>query len=351
MKFIIILLSFLLCLPILGQDLIGESVEYDPVGDRYFVSSDGNSIQVYKHGIEPEVSYFGDGLEADFGMEVMNNHLFALSGSTVYVYDLDTEMEVTAIDIPGGQFLNGMASDGDNRIWVTDFSAGSIYEITYDADPSQIVVEEIVSDLDVTPNGIVYDAPNDRLIFVTWSGGKVMTVDADKNVSELADVGLQQMDGIDDFIDGQFFVSSWGPNRITLFNSDFSAADTVTEDVNNAADICYGHGTGAVAIPSTSNELIIYQYAFFETGINKGNLSAINFWPNPAGNEIQLDLASVKEEVQVNLFDVSGKFVAKLYEGAPQAIGTLDLSDIARGQYLLRIETAEQSYSAPLLKQ
>src|SRR5690606_33069188 len=113
------------------------------------------------------ISFFGSGLQASYGMEVMNNTLFAIDGNTVYGYDLTSESEVMQISIAGAAFLNGMASDGNNRLWVTDFSAKRIHEIDvsdYENPQAALVVANTLT----TPNGIVYDEVEDRLIFVNW---------------------------------------------------------------------------------------------------------------------------------------------------------------------------------------
>ena len=76
------------------------------------------------------------------------------------MFDLDTEELLGQTTIPGSEFLNGMASDAaGNRIWVTDFSGGNIYEINV-TDDNDLQVNTIVSNTVCTPNGITYDEQN-----------------------------------------------------------------------------------------------------------------------------------------------------------------------------------------------
>ncbi len=95
-----------------------EYVEYDPIQNRFLVSNQNNIIQRNTDG---SLDYFGNGASASYGMEVMNNILFAIDGP-VKGYDLNTGDEIMSIDIPGAGFLNGMASDGISKLYVTDFT-------------------------------------------------------------------------------------------------------------------------------------------------------------------------------------------------------------------------------------
>ena len=141
----------------------GESVEYDSTGHRFFTSSDNTSI--VQRASNGTLSYFGTGLTADYGMEIMGNTLFAVSGSMVKGYDLSTELEVMNATVPGSNFLNGLTNDGNGNLYVTGYSSHKIFKIdaTNLAAP---VVTTIVSNTVTAPNGIVYDGANNRLIFV-----------------------------------------------------------------------------------------------------------------------------------------------------------------------------------------
>jgi len=352
MKLITILSALFLVGSIHAQDLIGESVEYDPVGNRFFVSSDANSIQIVDADTE-ETSHLGEGLEASFGMEVMNNHLFAIEGSGVKVYDLETEMLVKTINVTPGNFLNGMTSDGASRIWITDFSALSIQEINYNFETDEHTTTFIAVELPNTPNGIVYDGPNNRLLFVTWNGGKVNAIDLDNNeFSEVADVGLDNMDGIDEDANGSFYVSSWSPQRITKFNNDFTESETIeVSGLLNGADICYAKEIGTLAIPSTSNELILVKVEdVFGSGI-ENSPSAFQFWPNPVESVIHFDVKGMDGSLKISIHDLTGKWIRDLFTGNSSDLGNIEVENIPTGSYFLRLETEKRAYTQSFMKQ
>ncbi|MDP6909332.1 MAG: hypothetical protein QF371_07500, partial [Flavobacteriales bacterium] len=158
-------LFLIACLqPAMAQSLSGvESVEYDPVNNQYLTSADGSSIVA----IAPNgaLSYFGSGLLADYGMEVVNGTLFTVAGSTIKGYSLSTATEVMSHPIAGAGFLNGMGNNGADKLWVSDFSTKKIIEVdisNLNSPSSSVVVANTVS----TPNGIVYDGANNRILFV-----------------------------------------------------------------------------------------------------------------------------------------------------------------------------------------
>ena len=104
-----------------------EAVEYDPTGNRFLITN-GSSILQQASGSD-ELEFFGNS-DADYGMEVIENTLYTISGGgsqSIKFHDLTTEEELNSISIPASGFLNGMASDPiGNRIWVTDFSNNPI---------------------------------------------------------------------------------------------------------------------------------------------------------------------------------------------------------------------------------
>ena len=86
-----------------------EAVEYDPAGQRWFVSNGSSLLVTDNQGAD--WSFFGEA-QATHGMEVMGNHLFAIGDNVIRAYDLGDASEVGSLSIPGVGFLNGMGNDG-----------------------------------------------------------------------------------------------------------------------------------------------------------------------------------------------------------------------------------------------
>ena len=122
-----IVLNSILC----AQTLSGiESAEYDPINHRFLVSNGSGVMEVDASG--NAIGVIGGGTpQADYGMEIIGNTLFSVVGSTVKAYQLDSGSLISSVSIVGAGFLNGLACDGVNRVWVTDFSNAKIMEIDY----------------------------------------------------------------------------------------------------------------------------------------------------------------------------------------------------------------------------
>lgn len=236
-----------------------ESIEYDPIQGRFLVSN-SNSV-VHVDGDGNGVSTLPSPLAAAYGMEIFNNHLFAIHSNRVKVFDLATNTLVQNVNITGAGFLNGMASDGVARVWVTDFSTKKIHQIDF-TDLANPVTTLLSNNTTTTPNGIVYDEANNRLVFVAWgSNAPIKALDlTDNTITTLATTTLGNCDGIDKDGLGNYFVASWSPNRITKYSPDFSVSEiiTVTGGLSSASDICYANEIDTLAIPNSGNTTVVY---------------------------------------------------------------------------------------------
>jgi sugar lactone lactonase YvrE len=332
-----------------------ESVEYDPINGR-FLASNGSSI-IEMDGDGNEVAFFGDA-EADYGMEVMGNVLYAIVGSSIIGYDLTSGLEVNSIAIAGASFLNGLASDGVNRLWATDFSAKKIHEINYSdlGNPTSAV---IVANTTTTPNGICYDGANNRLVFVNWgSNAKIKQVDlTDNTVSTIIDnAGVGNIDGIDHDNNGNFYTSSWTPNRITKWSNEFALNEIITvTGLSSPADICYAPENDTLAIPNSGNSTI--KYVGFQ-GVNveilKHSQAPLICYPNPSADQciVAFELKT-PSMVELRLVDANGQVVyIGLNENMPaskQKVVT-NLQELAAGTYNWLLTTVEGTITLPIIK-
>ncbi len=356
---------FLFCLVFLSvsqiafaQQLTGiESAEYDAVNHRFLISNGNNIIQV--DGSGNEVAYFGSDPEADYGMEIMGTALYAIVGNSVKAFDLTSGLQVSSIAISGATFLNGMASDYDHRIWVTDFTDKSIYEIDFTdwANPSFV---QVVANTVTTPNGICYDPDNNRLVFANWgSSAKIKAVSlVDYSVSTLVNnTGVGNIDGIDNDNYGNFYIASWTPNRITKYSSEFTVSETITVvgSLSSPADIAYAEEIDTLIIPNSANATVRF-VGFTPSGIEVTPENPIAFacYPNPVNENSVISFRLQQPGVtRIEILDTQGKMVDLLFEENLPAslhkivIGDLDLSS---GNYLWRITSGELQMTQAFVK-
>lgn len=324
-----------------------ESVEYDAENDRHLVS---NNTSIIARASDGSLSYFGDA-RANYGMEIMDGVLFAVYNSQIRAYDLETADQLSSLTITGASFLNGMASDGAGRLWITDFGAGRIYEVNA-SDPSSMSFEQVAS-FSGSPNGIVFDAENNRCVFVMWGTNaaiREMSLE-DYNVSTITNTSLGYLDGIDRDADGNYYVASWSPTRITRYTSDFSSSETVVSSgLDNPADICFAPGTGILAVPNSGdNTLLLVE--FETTDIQESDVSfKMNVYPNPSISDINFEFyLAESQDVSLDIYDLSGKHVANLLNGRGklgiQRVVILS-GELAPGNYISLLRVGKDVYSA-----
>ena len=314
-----------------------ESVEYDSVNNRWLVS---NGNRIISDDGQGNLSYFGNGATS-YGLEVIGNTLFGIQGSSIIGYDLTTEQQVTIATISGASFLNGMTSNGVNTVYVTDFSQGKIHKVDF-LDFANPIIEEIVSNTQNTPNGILYDESNNRLIYVSWgNNAQIKQVNLSNNqVSTIVTTILGNIDGIDDDAVGNFYVSSWSPDRITKYDSNFQNPETVdTPSLSAPADIGINKTTGIMGIPM-GNNVIFVDLGVLSIDEYIGNRPSFTLSNNPIDSNSKLEIFSNQTtQMKIELFDVAGK-----------KIKTISDSNINVGKTDITLEMIKQSPGVYFIK-
>ncbi|MFK7809772.1 MAG: T9SS type A sorting domain-containing protein [Saprospiraceae bacterium] len=322
-----------------------ESIEYDEANNRFLISNGNNILARASDGT---LSFFGTG-SASHGMEVMEDKLYALDSPNLKAFDLETEEEVMSLNISGAVFLNGLTNDGVNTLYATDFSAGKIYKIDVsDIDnPSfEIIVENTDNE---TPNGIIYDGANNRLIYTNWGGNaKIQAVDlTDFSISDVVQTSVGNIDGIDDDSDGNFYISSWSPSgRITKYDANFENPVTVTTPtLNGPADIGYAQAIDTLGVPQGNDA----DYIGFEVVSNTADLVDNDFqllvYPNPVTDAswIQFELEKATE-LSVRVIDMTGRvhYASDVLEGEGVHKIPVGMLELGSGSYRVILETGGQ---------
>ena len=339
-----VLLMFFFFNASIAQTLTGiESVEYDPTQNRWFISNGGNIMVQESDGTR---SVFGEGA-ASFGMEVMGDNLYVISGVDINGYNLETGDEVMSLSIPGASFLNGMTSDGNGKLYATDFSTRKIHMI--DVSNTEVPNQEvIVSNTEQTPNGIVYDEDRNQLIYVTWtSNAPIRAVSLeDFSLSTLVTTPSGNIDGIDEDNEGNYYISTWNPSQIVKYNNDFSTSEVVsTPQLTNPADICYAKEINTLGIPhypNNGNEVVLIDFGGGTATKNIEILTELNISPNPYSSDSKLSLSLLsKANVEINIYSVEGKIIGPVYKGelsAGEQLISIPEMNLSTGIYYLVLD-------------
>ncbi len=308
-----------------------ESVEYDPVGDRYFVSCTGNN-SIKQRAQDGTVTNFVTGIsDAPYGIELKGDTLFACVGGNVKGYLTSTGAEVFDIDLSGA-FLNGLATDG-NYLYATDFNDYTILKI----DPDDVSFNTLVPSTAQKPNGIVYDPVLDKLWVGFWgSGARIRSYDRETG-AELSSftTALGNIDGITLDCQGNILVASWSPNRVTRFENTFTAPPEtiVGSGLSSPADIDYDAVHSRVCIPNAgTNTVLVPEVASCVDAISEeASYQTINAVPNPTDGLVRIDL-DFNEPQPFMVLSEAGLLVAS---GTLKPRSLLDVSTLAAGIYVI----------------
>lgn len=137
------------------------------------------------------------------------------------------------------------------------------------------------------------------------------------------------------------FVSITGGNSL-VFNftvPSTAISGTVKMRVRIAFNAAVG-GEGPIAPCGTTNYGEVEDYDILLTnslGLDQNVLQSIAIYPNPATNEVNVDLSGMESgTISVEMLDMTGK-VLQVRNKIMDHTGTFDLSNLAKGSYQLRI--------------
>lgn len=349
-----IFISLILCFNLLvsfGQeDTRAESIEYDPIGNR-FLASIGASQSIVQIDPQGNSSLFGEGLFADLGMEIIGNNLYAITfgvnpndpANLIKVFDLTLESEILTYQVPNAQELNGMASDGISRLCVTETNTSRIIEVDF-SDLSNPTSQVLATVNNIGLNGITFDEDNNRLVFVSFdffdSGIRELNLDDNSVNILIADAGISDMDGIDMDLNGIFYISSFTPSRITKFNNDFSSSEIINvPGINNPADICIANEISILAIPSFQHDVILYPLSNISSVSDLAILNPdyIRVFPSLLTSEnlnIEISEKHFWNHLDYKIYDSNGKLVKQASTNSKRFI--INSLNLNKGMYFIQ---------------
>jgi DNA-binding beta-propeller fold protein YncE len=325
----LILPALLLAMPVLGQYSGPESVEYDPVGDRYFVSNTGSN-QIRVRAQDGTVSTFASVSPAPYGLEIMGDTLFACSGGGVKGYLLSNGSQVFNRAL-GATFCNGITTDG-RYLYITDFSGGRIYKV----DALNTSHTTLVSSTGGSPNGIVWDPIGERLVVVFWgSNAPIRAYDRETGAATtlVTNSGLGNIDGVTIDCNGNFITANWSPARISRWAPNFQggAVNLNVTGLGNPADIDFDAVNDRICIPNSSSNTVLLVEVDCSTGVPETGEAMHRLLPNPVADRLSVE-PPLKERAAFLLIDQRGSIAAS---GQLDPGAQVDVMSLAPGAYTL----------------
>ncbi len=309
-----------------------EAVEYDPQGNRWFVSNGSSVLVTSDQGAN--WSFFGEA-QASHGMEIMNGVLYAIGDNVIRSYALSSAELLGSLVIPDVGFLNGMGNNGSGMLVVSDFANSRLHQVNA-ADPTAMTSMQLTGNLGLTPNGVVVDVENNRAIVVCWgNNADIIAVDLESGeVSTLVDgTGMGNLDGIDDDGNGQYYVTSWSPNKVTRYSADFTVAEPMLSSaagLSSPADISYAVELDVLGIANSGSDEVTF-HEFGSSYVYEGPLES---WGVERLGPMWSVTLPAPAEVIWTVRDGVGRMVATGRERLPMGTVHLDWPGVPPGGFL-----------------
>ncbi|MBL7888827.1 MAG: T9SS type A sorting domain-containing protein [Bacteroidia bacterium] len=331
-----------------------ESIEFDYANNRWFIANNGGNNILTRNSATGALAVFATGFSGGgpHGLEIVNDTLYACAGGNLKAFNINTGAAVFNINL-GGTFLNGITHDNSDNLYITDYSANKIYR--FDIVTRQF--NTFASTGITSPNGIIFDQPNNRCVFVQWTGAIKSVSLTDSTVTTLvASSGLSSVDGITKDGVGNYFLSSWSPTRITRYSNTFtSPTAVVTTGLSNPADIFYNVITDTLGVPNSgSGNNTTYHYFGSPTSIEETtSATEPTVFPNPISKSATITFELTQnEKVNVSLYNEKGALVKmiaeeQMFKGKNSVF--LNRAGLAAGTYFLKISTQDAIQTKKLI--
>ncbi|GAB2782030.1 ATP-binding protein [Rhabdobacter roseus] len=228
---------------------VPESVLFDGQSQVLYVSQidgkpDGKDNQggIAKVGLDGQIIDLDwvTGLSAPKGMGMGGGYLYVTDLTELVQIDLANGKITKKIPVAGAQALNDVSVDGQGNVYFTDKSAGKIHLLK----DGQVSTYHEGAD---NPNGVL--AVSDGVLFA--ASGSLYKLDANKNLTTLAEGMDKSTDGIEEIAPGEYLVSCWSGYvyHVKADGTTTTLLDTSADKVNSA-DIGYDAAKRIVYVPT-----------------------------------------------------------------------------------------------------
>lgn len=245
-----------------AQTLSGpESLDYDAANNRHLISN-RSAGQILARASNGSLSVFTNDPASPAGLEIVGELVYVADGARIRGYRLSDAMRIVDLGVTGAGFLNGLTSNGSDRLWVTDFSGQRLHEINI-ADTGNVSFSTPLPATGFQPNGLWFDALQQRLLMVSWgAGARVFSWRPGDTAATLLTTTTQSsFDGVVVDCDGTTYVSSWGAQALLSSPPPLTAASVFSvfaPGLSSPADIGYAPTLGEIAVPNAGNSSLSF---------------------------------------------------------------------------------------------
>ncbi len=282
--FILTICLFLFALPIIAEAQNSiykpESVAFDSLRNRYLVSNigDGAIIAIDTGGV---VDTFMIGFGACFGNCISGDSLYVSNGINVYGINLTTEEIFMDVEMPvGARSYDGLTTDTSGNLYVV-YTGGMIYQISIALQTYSLYA---FAGLAPSPQDIVFDARNNRLLVAGYSAGApIQAIDlVGTSLTNLVSTPFGFMDGITIDHIGNVYLSNSTGGRVYRYDKNFTnPPELISSGHDQPAGLDYNIRDNVLAVPNFGRHTVDFiplsfspemdSYDFDDTAGGDGN--------------------------------------------------------------------------------
>ena len=137
-----------------------------------------------------------------------------------------------------------------------------------------------------------------------------------------------------------------GPSSVSINPS--ANSEVIASGLTAVGTYTFNYSVEGVSPCVTANSTVTVTKST-TTGVNAAYLDAnIQLYPNPVTDRLQVDMSNVDGTKSLTLIDMLGRVV---YETENASIENIDMSDLSKGMYIVRIKSDFGTYNKTVIKQ
>lgn len=240
-----------------------ESVIFDEENEVFYVSNIGD--QKENDGFISRMGLDGEKLDIQWitnlndpkGLLLHNERLWVTDVTDMVVMDINTAEIIVRIPVKDAKSLNDITVDDQGVIYISDLEKSSIFR----RDERGEIVEWINSEALANPNGLL--AMENDMYVASWGdskNGNILRVAMDsREIDQVTQAGLGNLDGIQLNEEGEFYVSDWDTGTIYKINKQGVTKEIFTSE-KSSGDILFYEKENQLVLPMNhQNEIWWYQ--------------------------------------------------------------------------------------------
>ena len=91
-------------------------------------------------------------------------------------------------------------------------------------------------------------------------------------------------------------------------------------------------------------------FVSFANGINENNYKQIHIYPNPASNNLNVNLSQLKnlQNTSISIYDIQGKLL--LHKNIQQPLTEINITQFAKGIYVVKVNSENENLQSKFIK-